>query len=140
MKSGHKSKCCFLNDFKGSALEVVLTAITEQKQVFEGAAHAFFWKPKLSIPDIYENEVNKQKFGTILQACLTAARSSKVPLSVGGQYRSLSEAARTSTGTAGRILRPEDGSKDEVGLSPCRYPTDELVSAGKEGRHETSTV
>ena len=26
------------------------------------------------------------------------------------------------------------------GLSPCRYVTDELVPAGKEGRHETSTV
>jgi hypothetical protein len=32
----------FGNDFKGSPLEVVLTAITEQKQVFEGAAHPFF--------------------------------------------------------------------------------------------------
>lgn len=37
----------FGNDFKGSPLEVVLNAITEQKQVFEGAAHPFFWKPKL---------------------------------------------------------------------------------------------
>src|SRR5262245_17849020 len=45
----------FGNDFKGSPLEVVLKAITEQKQVFEGAAHPFFWKPKLRIPDIYEN-------------------------------------------------------------------------------------
>lgn len=35
----------FGNDFKGSPLEVVLTAITEQKQVFEGAAHPFYWKP-----------------------------------------------------------------------------------------------
>ncbi len=31
----------FGNDFKGSPLEVVLTAITEQKQIFEGAAHPF---------------------------------------------------------------------------------------------------
>ncbi len=29
----------FPNDFKGSSLEFVLTCITEQKQVFEGAAH-----------------------------------------------------------------------------------------------------
>jgi type II restriction enzyme len=43
----------FGNDFKGSSLEVVLTAITEQKQVFEGAAHPFYWKPKMRIPDIY---------------------------------------------------------------------------------------
>jgi type II restriction enzyme len=34
------------NDFKGSPLEVVLAAITEQKQVFESAAHLFYWKPK----------------------------------------------------------------------------------------------
>jgi type II restriction enzyme len=65
-------------DFKGSPLELVLTAITEQKQVFEGAAHPFYWKPKLRIPDIYENESNKQKFGAFLQACLTAHREEQV--------------------------------------------------------------
>lgn len=43
----------FGNDFKGSPLETVLGSITEQKQVFEGAAHPFYWKPKLRIPDIY---------------------------------------------------------------------------------------
>ncbi|HWW74440.1 MAG TPA: hypothetical protein VNZ44_03540, partial [Pyrinomonadaceae bacterium] len=68
----------FGNDFKGSPLEVVLTAITEQKQVFEGAAHAFFWKPKLRIPDIYENETNKRKFGAFLHACLNATREDQV--------------------------------------------------------------
>jgi type II restriction enzyme len=68
----------FGNDFKGSPLEVVLTAITEQKQVFEGAAHAFFWKPKLRIPDIYENDANKRKFGAFLQACLAATREDQV--------------------------------------------------------------
>jgi type II restriction enzyme len=68
----------FGNDFKGSPLEVVLTAITEQKQVFEGAAHPFFWKPKLRIPDIYENEANKHKFGAFLEACLNAVREDQV--------------------------------------------------------------
>ena len=68
----------FGNDFKGSPLEVVLTAITEQKQVFEGAAHPFFWKPKLRIPDIYENEANKRKFGAFLEACLSATREEQV--------------------------------------------------------------
>ncbi len=68
----------FGNDFKGSPLEVVLTAITEQKQVFEGAAHPFFWKPKLRIPDIYENEANKRKFGAFLEACLSATREDQV--------------------------------------------------------------
>ena len=48
----------FGNDFKGSSLEFVLNCITEQKQVFEGAVHTFYWKPKLRIPDIYENEKN----------------------------------------------------------------------------------
>lgn len=60
----------FGNDFKGSSLEIVLNCITEQKQVFEGAAHAFYWKPKLRIPDIYENAVNKTAFGQFLESCL----------------------------------------------------------------------
>src|SRR6266511_2422884 len=68
----------FGNDFKGSPLEVVLTAITEQKQVFEGAAHPFYWKPKLRIPDIYENKVNQQLFGACLEACLSATREEQV--------------------------------------------------------------
>lgn len=68
----------FGNDFKGSPLEFVLTAITEQKQVFEGAAHPFYWKPKLRIPDIYENPANKQKFGAFLQTCLAATRQDQV--------------------------------------------------------------
>ncbi len=53
----------FGNDFKGSSLEFVLSCITEQKQVFKGASHPFYWKPKLRIPDIYENEENKIAFG-----------------------------------------------------------------------------
>ena len=62
----------FPNDFKGSSLEFVLSCITEQKQVFEGAAHPFYWKPKLRIPDIYENETNKLSFGQFLENCLNA--------------------------------------------------------------------
>jgi type II restriction enzyme len=68
----------FGNDFKGSPLEFVLTAITEQKQVFAGAAHPFYWKPKLRIPDIYEDEANKRMFGTFLQACLNATTEKQV--------------------------------------------------------------
>ncbi|WP_040208107.1 hypothetical protein [Neobacillus jeddahensis] len=41
----------FGNDFKGSSLEMVITAISEQKQVFEGAAHAFCPQPP-SMADI----------------------------------------------------------------------------------------
>jgi type II restriction enzyme len=72
-----KSKC-FPNDFKGSSLEFVLTCITEQKQVFEGAAHPFYWKPKLRIPDIYENESNKQSFGQFLENCLYAKSEEQI--------------------------------------------------------------
>ncbi len=60
----------FGNDFKGSPLETVLGSITEQKQVFEGAAHPFYWKPKLRIPDIYENEDNKRCFASFLEKFL----------------------------------------------------------------------
>lgn len=60
----------FGNDFKGSSLESVLQSICEQKEVFQGASHAFFWKPKLRIPDIYENEDHKRAFGLFLEACL----------------------------------------------------------------------
>ena len=70
----------FGNDFRGSPLEVVLAAITEQKQVFEGAAHPFYWKPKLRIPDIYENETNKRTFGSCLNACLNASKEDQVLL------------------------------------------------------------
>ncbi|MED4041076.1 hypothetical protein [Niallia taxi] len=57
-------------DFKGSSLEIAISAIAEQKQIFEGAAHAFYWKPKLRIPDIYENEDNKKAFGQFLKETL----------------------------------------------------------------------
>lgn len=68
----------FGNDFKGSPLEFVLTCITEQKQVFEGAAHPFYWKPKLRIPDIYENEDNKRSFGQFLESCLSATNPDRI--------------------------------------------------------------
>lgn len=68
----------FGNDFKGSSLETVITAISEQKQIFEGAARAFFWKPKLRIPDIYENEPNKKAFGRFLKACLETANEDRI--------------------------------------------------------------
>lgn len=66
----------FGNDFKGSPLEFVLTCITEQKQVFAGAAHPFYWKPKLRI--LYENEENKRAFGAFLEACLFAGSADKI--------------------------------------------------------------
>lgn len=68
----------FGNDYKGSSLEFVLNSITEQKQVFVGAAHAFYWKPKLRIPDIYENEDNKRTFGQFLENCHNATREQQL--------------------------------------------------------------
>lgn len=68
----------FGNDFKGSPLEFVLNCITEQKQVFVGAAHPFYWKPKLRIPDIYENEMNKQLFAQFLESCLSATSAVRI--------------------------------------------------------------
>lgn len=68
----------FGNDFKGSSLEVVVNAITEQKQVFIGASHAFYWKPKLRIPDIYEDEENKIAFGQFLENCYNATKEQQL--------------------------------------------------------------
>ncbi len=68
----------FGNDFKGSSLEFVLNCITEQKQVFIGAAHPFYWKPKLRIPDIYENDNNKIAFGQFLENCLNSNREEQI--------------------------------------------------------------
>ncbi|MBX9850269.1 MAG: hypothetical protein K2X86_00755 [Cytophagaceae bacterium] len=65
-------------DFKGTSLEFVLTCITEQKQVFEGASHPFYWKPKLRIPDIYENEANKNAFGQFLENCLSLTKEEQL--------------------------------------------------------------
>jgi type II restriction enzyme len=68
----------FPNDFKGSSLEFVLSCITEQKQIFEGASHPFYWKPKLRIPDIYENQANKIFFGQFLENCLNAKTEEQI--------------------------------------------------------------
>ncbi|MBI2050715.1 MAG: hypothetical protein HYT31_02825 [Parcubacteria group bacterium] len=73
IKNGH-----FPNDFKGSSLEFVLNCITEQKEVFEGAAHPFYWKPKLRIPDIYENQENKKYFGQFLENCLNTSNKETI--------------------------------------------------------------
>src|SRR6266542_2494899 len=59
----------FGNVYKGSSLEVAVGAIAEQRQIFKGADHAFLWKPKLRIPDIYESRDNQIAFGRFLSAC-----------------------------------------------------------------------
>lgn len=63
----------FANDYRGSSLETVVEAIAEQKQVFAGAAHPFYWKPKLRIPDIYESRPNQLRYAAFLKTALRTA-------------------------------------------------------------------
>jgi len=60
----------FGNVYRGSSLEVVVKSIAEQRQIFKGADHAFLWKPKLRIPDIYESSDNQRAFGRFLETCV----------------------------------------------------------------------
>lgn len=55
--------------YRDSALETVVRSVAEQRPVFRGADHAFLWKPKLRIPDIYENRANQLAFADFLDAC-----------------------------------------------------------------------
>jgi type II restriction enzyme len=55
--------------YRGSSLETVVHSVAEQRQIFKGADHAFLWKPKLRIPDIYENPANQRAFGRLLDHC-----------------------------------------------------------------------
>ena len=59
----------FGNSYRGSSLELVVASVAEQRQIFKGADHAFLWKPKLRIPDIYENADNQRAFAHLLHAC-----------------------------------------------------------------------
>ena len=56
--------------YRGSSLETVVHSVAEQRQIFKGADHAFLWKPKLRIPDIYESPVNQRAFGHMLDTCI----------------------------------------------------------------------
>lgn len=56
--------------YRGSSLETIVASVAEQRQMFKGADHAFLWKPKLRIPDIYENRANQVAFGRFLDTCL----------------------------------------------------------------------
>lgn len=55
--------------YRGSSLETVVHSIAEQRQIFKGADHAWLWKPKLRIPDIYESPDNQRAFGRLLDNC-----------------------------------------------------------------------
>lgn len=66
---GEIERGTFGNVYKGSSLETVVGSIAEQRQIFKGADHAFLWKPKLRIPDIYEHQGNQRAFGRFLDGC-----------------------------------------------------------------------
>lgn len=59
----------FGNAYRGSSLETVVASVAEQRQIFKGADHAFLWKPKLRIPDIYEHRENQRAFARLLHSC-----------------------------------------------------------------------
>lgn len=64
----------FGNQYRGSSLETVVASIAEQRQIFKGADHAFLWKPKLRIPDIYESPDNQRAFARFLGTCACCDR------------------------------------------------------------------
>jgi len=68
----------FGNVYKGSSLETVVGSIAEQRQIFKGADHAFLWKPKLRIPDIYENRPNQVAFARFLHSCACCTGEAQV--------------------------------------------------------------
>jgi type II restriction enzyme len=68
----------FGNVYKGSTLETVVGSVAEQRQIFKGADHAFLWKPKLRIPDIYESAENQRAFGRFLDTCCCCSEASEV--------------------------------------------------------------
>lgn len=68
----------FGNVYKGSSLETVVGSIAEQRQIFKGADHAFLWKPKLRIPDIYESRENQAAFGRFLDTCCACSEEEQV--------------------------------------------------------------
>ena len=68
----------FGNAYRGSSLETVVHSIAEQRQIFRGADHAWLWKPKLRIPDIYEHADNQRAFGRFLDTCVCCQTEEQV--------------------------------------------------------------
>ena len=75
-------KDAFGTAYRGSSLETVVSSIAEQRQIFKGADHAFLWKPKLRIPDIYESRDNQLAFGRFLSACACRGESDSILASI----------------------------------------------------------
>ena len=64
--------------YRGSSLETIVHSVAEQRQIFKGADHAFLWKPKLRIPDIYENPANQRAFGRLLHHCSCCSTETEI--------------------------------------------------------------
>jgi type II restriction enzyme len=64
--------------YKGSSLETVVGSVAEQRPMFKGADHAWLWKPKLRIPDIYEDRENQLAFARFLHACVCCNTEAQV--------------------------------------------------------------
>lgn len=68
----------FGSAYKGSSLEIVVGSIAEQRPMFKGADHAWLWKPKLRIPDIYESRENQLAFAGFLDTCICCSTEAQV--------------------------------------------------------------
>ena len=68
----------FGSAYKGSSLETVVGSIAEQRPIFKGADHAWLWKPKLRIPDIYEHRDNQRAFAGFLDTCVCCSTEAQV--------------------------------------------------------------
>lgn len=72
----------FPRDLHGSALEEVMDIICGQQEIFKGAKHAFMWKPKMRIPDIYENRSNQVAFADMLSQVLETNQEVKMLVAI----------------------------------------------------------
>ena len=90
----------FGNAYRGSSLETVVGSIAEQRQMFRGADHAFQWKPKLRIPDIYESRPNQAAFGRFLDTCACCTDEAQIA----GAIRALDAARIKGLGPAAANL------------------------------------
>lgn len=77
----------FGSSYKGSSLETVVGSIAEQRPMFKGADHAWLWKPKLRIPDIYEDRENQLAFAEFLDACACCSTGAQVFAAIGALDR-----------------------------------------------------
>ena len=77
----------FGNVYKGSSLETIVGSIAEQRPMFKGADHAWLWKPKLRIPDIYEDRDNQLAFGRFLDTCACCSTEAAVLEAIQGLAR-----------------------------------------------------